>query len=253
MRLFLLPISSRRTLIHCQRLNQLTSSTPTIADRATSYASKTWLKWEKGEKGWQKRVTAYGNKLFEQIPHEEWGLKSVPPLSQRRRDEELKGKDGGVKVEFPGRLIPEEKVWESLRWFAGKERQGFHTKWMWGSILGMPVTAPVALVPVSSTMLDSIYSSPSSPFSSDNKNYNNNDDQTKSATPPPNPSPQTLLLTPSHASIIASKTQIPELEEEIVRAVKQVSKAISAAQELEEEKTGLDRSTLKKDDQKTER
>lgn len=116
-------------------------------DRITARASDTWLKWEKGEKGWQKKVTTYGNKLFETIPHEEWGLKSVPPLSRRRAEGELTEKKE-VSLVFPGSVISEEGVKEALKKYAGDERQGYHTKWMWGSILGMPISAPVALVPV---------------------------------------------------------------------------------------------------------
>ncbi|KAL9583956.1 MAG: hypothetical protein Q9212_002406 [Teloschistes hypoglaucus] len=147
MRLFLLPISTKRSLIYCQRLNNQLSSETTYVDKLTARASATWLKWEKAESGWQKKVTAYGNKLFERIPHEEWGLKSVPPLSRRREDEELKG-GKEVQVQYPGSLISEEGVKEALKTFAGTERQSFHTKWMWGSIIGMPISAPVALLPV---------------------------------------------------------------------------------------------------------
>lgn len=147
MRLFLLPISTRRSLIYCQRLNKQLSAETTYADRLTARASNTWLRWEKAEKGWQKQVTAYGNKLFARIPHEEWGLKSVPPLSKRREDEELLGRKE-VSVVFPGSVIGGEGVREALGKYAGLERQRFHSKWMWGSILGMPLSAPIALVPV---------------------------------------------------------------------------------------------------------
>lgn len=147
MRLFLLPISTRQSLIYCQRLNKQLSSEATFVDKITARASDIWLKWEKAEKGWKKKVTAYGNKLFETIPHEEWGLKSIPPLSRRRKEEELTGKNH-VNVVFPESIICEEGVEKALQKFAGDERQDFHTKWMWGSIIGMPLTAPVALVPV---------------------------------------------------------------------------------------------------------
>ncbi|KAL8669669.1 MAG: hypothetical protein Q9168_005753 [Polycauliona sp. 1 TL-2023] len=151
MRLFLLPISTRRTLIYCQRLNTQLSSETTYIDKITTRASNTWLKWEKAEKGWrtgwQKKVTQYGNKLFETIPHEEWGLKAIPPLSKRRKDEELVGKKQ-VEVVYPSSVITEDRVKQALQDFAGEQRQGVHTKWMWGSIIGMPFTIPAALVPM---------------------------------------------------------------------------------------------------------
>ena len=147
MRLFLLPISTRRSLIYCQRVNQQLSNETTYIDKITNKASTTWLKWEKYEKGWQKKVTSYGNKLLERIPYQEWGLKSVPPLSARRRAEELEEKDE-VLVRYPGKLYSQDSALEVLRQYGGKERQAIHTKWMWGSIIGMPISAPVALLPV---------------------------------------------------------------------------------------------------------
>ena len=128
-------------------MNQQLSSETTYIDKITNKASTTWLKWEKYEKGWQKKVTSYGNKLFERIPYQEWGLKSVPPLSERGRAEELEGKEK-VLVQYPGRLYDQKSALDVLRVYGGKERQAIHTKWMWGSIIGMPITAPVALLPM---------------------------------------------------------------------------------------------------------
>lgn len=148
MRLFLVPVSTHRSLVYCQRLNRLAaSSSPNLTDRITARASATWLKWEKSDTGWQKKVTAYGNKLLERIPYEEWGLKSIPPLSRRRRDYYARGQTH-VEVEFPGKVIRREDVVGCLRWLAGEERQAFHAKWMLGSVVGMPATLPMALVPV---------------------------------------------------------------------------------------------------------
>ena len=147
MRLFLLPISTRQSLIYCQRLNQQLSTETTYIDKITSKASTTWLNWERKETGWQKRVTAYGNKLFQRLPYQEWGLKSIPPLSARRQSDEIEGKEE-VLLEFPERIIEPRKVQDALRLYGSDEKQSFHSKRMWGSIIGMPISAPVALIPV---------------------------------------------------------------------------------------------------------
>lgn len=147
MRLFLLPVSTRQSLIYCQRLNKQIPSETTFVDKITTRASDIWLKWEKAESGWKKKVTSYGNKILQTIPHEEWGLKSIPPLSKRRKEDEFTGRNN-VDVVFPGSIIEERGVEEALRRYAGDERQDFHKKRMWGSIIGMPVAAPLALVPV---------------------------------------------------------------------------------------------------------
>lgn len=146
MRLFLLPISTKRTLLYCERLNQQLPNEQTYVDKATDRVSAIWVKWEKHEKGWQKTLTQYGNKLFARIAFEEWGLKSIPPLSARRRADELEGKER-VHVAFPTSLIKHESVSGVMRRL-GTERQALHKRMMLWSIVGMPITAPVALIPV---------------------------------------------------------------------------------------------------------
>lgn len=148
MRLFLLPISTRQSLIYCQRLDlQLSQKTPSYLDRITTRATTTWLDWEKKEKGWQQKITTYGNALFQRLPYEEYGLKSIPPLSERRKIEEVEGKEV-VQLEYPLGLFKESRVQETLRRLGGDEKQAFHTKWLVGSLIGMPISAPLALVPV---------------------------------------------------------------------------------------------------------
>ena len=107
-------------------------------------------------------MTEYGNGMLKRVPYEEWGLKSVPSLSARRREQELaiarKGGTGGTggekgvkkitAVEYPGGYIQEGDVMRCLRKLSGEEKQGFHRKWFWGSVAAMPLTLPAALVPV---------------------------------------------------------------------------------------------------------
>ena len=95
MRLFLLPISTRRTLIFCERVPSILApgaTKPPLADRIITKSSAVWTGWEKAEKGWQKKVTEYGNALFRRIPFEEWGLKTLPPATKKRLEEVEKGK-----------------------------------------------------------------------------------------------------------------------------------------------------------------
>ena len=146
MRIFLLPISTTRTFIYCQRLNQQISKEQTYIDKLTTRASNLWVKWEKYDKGWQKKVTEYGDKIFQRIPYEEWGLKSIPPLSASRKAAKLETMEK-ADVTFPPSLIKPQSLEEVLRTLA-TERQALHTKRMRWSIVGMPITAPVALIPM---------------------------------------------------------------------------------------------------------
>ena len=146
MRLYLFPISTKRTLIYAKRLNQQLTDKQTYIERITGKAATTWHKWEGAESGWQKKVTEWGNKAFSRIPYQEWGLKSIPPLSARRTEDELKGKDK-VEVLYPDSIIKENGVLPSLQKLA-TERQELHRKSMWWSIVAMPLTAPFAVVPM---------------------------------------------------------------------------------------------------------
>jgi hypothetical protein len=146
MRLYLLPISTRRTLLYCQKLNTHTTEGKTYVDKATAWAAKTWASWEKKESGWQKTIVNYGNQAFRRIPYEEWGLKSVPPLSARRREDELHGKEK-VEVIYPDTTIPTTKALGVLRTLA-TERASLHKQRLTWCIVGMPITLPFALVPV---------------------------------------------------------------------------------------------------------
>ncbi|KAK5174911.1 uncharacterized protein LTR77_000047 [Saxophila tyrrhenica] len=156
MRLFLLPISTRRTLIYCERAPPLPSTStakPPISERIIAKASETWAKWERAEKGWQKQLTVQGNRFLKRIPYEEWGLKSFPPGTKKRLEEAEREGEGKWECLFPGRFFGDggkgqvERAKEVLGGLAG-ERQALHRKRLWWSVLGMPVTAPFALVPI---------------------------------------------------------------------------------------------------------
>jgi hypothetical protein len=146
MRLYLLPISTRRTLLYCQRLNAPTSQKQTWSDWLQAKAARTWSGWEQKDSGWQKSVVGYGNQLLRRIPYEEWGLKSVPPLSQRRMQVELKGTEK-VEVVYPKTLLAMDKVPKLLHALA-TEREALHKRRLIWCFIGMPITAPIALLPV---------------------------------------------------------------------------------------------------------
>lgn len=146
MRLFLIPISTRRVLIYARPLRRDASKELSLLDRTTSKAAETWAKWEEAESGWKKHLVTWGNRVQQRIPFEEWGLKSIPSLkSQQRVDENYGSKQ--IDVLYPGNSVRLENVPSILRKIA-TERQEFHKRKMWWSFGIAPLTAPFALVPV---------------------------------------------------------------------------------------------------------
>jgi hypothetical protein len=154
MRLFLLPISTRQALIYCQRATQKPAKEVGYVDKITKKAAETWAKWEATEKGWQKKITEYGNRGLQRIPYQEWGLKSFPPLTQQVQAEELV-QNKKYSVFYPENIINGEDVPKILGRLAS-ERKNLHWKRFWWSMCGLPFTIPFGLIPVSVTLLDHV-------------------------------------------------------------------------------------------------
>lgn len=115
-------------------------------DKVQTKAAQTWASWEKKESGWQNTIVKYGNQALRTIPYEEWGLKSVPPLSTKRADDEMKGSDK-VEVLYPQSLIPQSNINDVLKKLS-TEREGLHRKRLIWCLIGMPISAPFAAVPM---------------------------------------------------------------------------------------------------------
>lgn len=149
MRLFLLPISTRRSLIYCEKLHEKAPKDRSYYDKLTIKANETWVNWEKDDKAvgnWKKKVTFYGNQLLKRIPYEEWGLKTIPALTTQRKQDIIDGK-AKYEVLFPGRYLPSARVPGILEKLA-KDRQNMHRSKLIWSVVIMPFTAPFALIPI---------------------------------------------------------------------------------------------------------
>jgi len=146
MRLFLVPISTRRALIYSQPLSKQLSKNLSYIDRITKKAAETWAKWEEAQSGWKKWLVKYGNRVQQRIPFEEWGLKSIPPLSTQREIDEAR-QEKKVEVLYPGNAIKPDNILGELRKIA-TERQDLHRRRMWWSFIIAPLTAPIALIPL---------------------------------------------------------------------------------------------------------
>jgi len=187
------------------------------------------------------------------------------------RAEQLARKDK-IEVSFPSTLIPESSVLGALRKL-GTERQKFHRSTMIWCFIGMPITAPVALIPVipnipffylvfrawshwralsgskhvefllendlisakPSKILDELYSVESQPSPPKSAIDSNGPENA-------DVDEESMVLDTSTSSRIAESLKIPELVIEFDRAIWQVQNTLQKEKELQEEKKNLDAS-----------
>ncbi|RKF64486.1 Uncharacterized protein C23H3.12c [Erysiphe neolycopersici] len=150
MRLCLLPISTRRTLIYCQKSLVTTEEKKGYniwLNYGITRATKLWSEWEHKESGWQKSVVVFGNKMLEKIPFEEWALKSLPPLSSSSQHKSKVANEKKVEVIYPRSLILDSKVLDIIRKLS-TQRQQWHRSRLIFSLIGMPLSAPLMIIPV---------------------------------------------------------------------------------------------------------
>ncbi|CAL5871716.1 uncharacterized protein PFLUO_LOCUS5969 [Penicillium psychrofluorescens] len=146
MRLFLIPISTRRALIYARPLRRDRPKELSLLDRVTSKAAQTWASWEEADKGWKKHLVHWGNRMQQRIPYEEWGLKSIPSLSAQRRLDDQYGTHK-IDVLFPGNSVRLSRI-PALLGAIATDRQELHRKKMWWSFAAAPITAPLGLIPI---------------------------------------------------------------------------------------------------------
>ncbi|PKS09098.1 hypothetical protein jhhlp_003712 [Lomentospora prolificans] len=273
MRLVLLPISTKRTLLYCIRNEAAKKAQKGIADKVGAKAASIWAGWERRESGWQRKVVDYGNHALRRIPFQEWGLKSVPPLSTRRQRELLSSQQK-VELSFPPSVISPNEA-EKFLHTLGTEREALHRMRLIWCFVGMPITAPVALLPVvpnipffylayrawshwraikggqhvqflvknkllsisPSSILDSAYAIPKLAPASPNEAQKPMEEKTeKDAKAEPAEPAGKVLLCQHTATTLSKALDHPELEAELERAIWQVEQSNRADKEKTESK-----------------
>ena len=148
MRLFLLPISTRRTLLYCEPLSRGTSAVQqSYLDKAVNKANTTWAAWESSNSSIKLKITEWGNKMFRRIPFEEWGLKTIPGAPKAEVEGSIARKVWEVKYPSLYQGLAGEPVMKTLQRLA-TERQPFHKQRALWCFAGMPCTIPFALLPM---------------------------------------------------------------------------------------------------------
>lgn len=78
MRILLLPLTRRQTLLFSQRLTQNASNKPSPwLSWIMTKTQKTWSDWGKSDTKWKSKTFTTGNKLLDKIDWEEYSLKTI--------------------------------------------------------------------------------------------------------------------------------------------------------------------------------
>jgi hypothetical protein len=78
MRILLLPLTRRQTLLFGQRLAENEANKPSpLAVWVMSRAQKTWADWGKSKTKWKSNIVILGNRLLDKIDWEEYALKTI--------------------------------------------------------------------------------------------------------------------------------------------------------------------------------
>lgn len=78
MRILLMPLTRRHTLLFAQRLTENESYRPSpLLTWIMTQGQKTWNDWGKSQTKWKYKTVQYGNSLLDRIDWEEYCLKTV--------------------------------------------------------------------------------------------------------------------------------------------------------------------------------
>lgn len=183
MKLVFTPLTARRAMVYCVQTSVTppASQTPRLDDKLVKKFGTVWKQFESSETGWKKQIVFWTNKMLEQIPYEEWGLKSIPRQSAvLRRLKQIEAKDEKelfekneklpvaeqlpvvqlediakkhheellkVPLVFPNHLSTPDQAKAQLLKLA-IDGAKHHRKYMIWCAIGAPLTLPVALLPV---------------------------------------------------------------------------------------------------------
>ncbi|KAK0562858.1 hypothetical protein OC844_002487 [Tilletia horrida] len=139
-----------------------------LASRLSARASAFWLSLgdpnAKSTFDWKRRTYQLGERIMDRIEYDEWALKGIDPAlapslkhptSHQSDAEPASGSDPAnphkeqvnVPLLYPPSLLKPHSLLNSIRSLT-EHRTPHHRKWMWVCLIGAPLTAPFALVPV---------------------------------------------------------------------------------------------------------
>lgn len=170
LKLILIPVTTEKSFVYFKySLEFLNKSSRVIRYEAkiTEKAAKVWQSMQDSNKGYNKKIVSAVNKLLDQNPWTENSLKTIPSESYilKRLDDESKimtlkeysrAKASTpqkplipkpIHVYYPGSILTESSIRQELErvWING---QKYHKKYGLLSLLGIPLTFPLILIPI---------------------------------------------------------------------------------------------------------
>lgn len=168
MRLVVIPLSLKRSMVYCQwDTKTATQGKPRIDERLVQRATSAWNNFSKSETKWKQKIVSWANAAMEKIPYDEWSLKTIPARSSvlRRLNSSVSNETTGQQVStsaanglndknlkaitviYPKTCLSASVVRTRLEKLSSAGIS-YHTKYMWLSAIGAPLTLPVAIVPI---------------------------------------------------------------------------------------------------------
>ncbi|KAI8866720.1 hypothetical protein GQ42DRAFT_150515 [Ramicandelaber brevisporus] len=143
MRVFVLPVYRNYWALYSHSSSRSTS-------RLSRWVAKASGKWESLKEAppasWKHRIYSGGTKLMDKMDHREYFLKSVPAKA-----EAFPAIDS-VTILYPSADVTGSHVShgnsDGNRINIGRRRIPYHTRWMWLSLLCLPLSATFSVVPV---------------------------------------------------------------------------------------------------------
>ncbi|ANZ74034.1 BA75_01224T0 [Komagataella pastoris] len=154
-----IPITSRKSYIYYKHTHAGSGQKVSLEDRVVGWASRAWMKLETSDLKVNKNIVLYAHKLLDRIPWDEGSLRSIPArktIAKEFEDNFKKENQSEYDDAAIGKMIPlfyPEQITNTSRLhnqLVNHATMGnkYHFKMMVTSLIVLPFTLPLALVPV---------------------------------------------------------------------------------------------------------
>lgn len=129
---------------------------PSLTQRMMNRASAFWINLGRTDVrsvwNWRRRTFLLGERIMDRVPYQEWELKNIdqelgPSIRSILEAHKQKKETSPLQVEYAPQLTGASEAVNSLGTLE-KDRKPYHFRYFLYSMIGIPITAPLFLVPV---------------------------------------------------------------------------------------------------------